>query len=54
LLPVRISLGEVNNPNSSRKDAGHDPIIGQTDEKNANRQRTFTIAFQDAERKRQQ
>ena len=44
----------VNNPNFRRKDAGHDPIIGQNDDKNANRQRTFTIAFQDAGGKRQQ
>jgi deferrochelatase/peroxidase EfeB len=44
----------INNPNFRQPGAGHDPIIGQNDEKNAKRQRTFTIAFQDAGGKRQQ
>jgi deferrochelatase/peroxidase EfeB len=49
-----ITKNWVNNANFRQAGAGHDPIIGQNDDKNGNRQRTFTIAFQDAGDNRQQ
>jgi deferrochelatase/peroxidase EfeB len=49
-----ITKNWINNPKFRQAGAGHDPIIGQNDDKNGNRQRTFTIAFQDAGGNRQQ